>query len=63
MEMLIGLMAKFGVAGWITAGVLAIVRAVESILQLKETPEAKTVLQKVKQILKNFFLDLETYKK
>jgi hypothetical protein len=43
--------------------VLTVVRLIESVCQLSQTPEAKTLLAKVIQVIKNFMLDLETYKK
>ena len=55
-------LAKLG-AGWIVGIIMIVVRLIESILQLKETPEAKTIIDKLVQLAKNFFLDLETYKK
>ena len=49
-------------AGLVWGLVLTVVRAVEAIYQLSKTPEAKTLKEKIIQILKNFFFDLETYK-
>ena len=49
--------------GLIWGGILTVVRAIEAICQLSETPEAKTLKAKIVQILKNFFMDLEIYKK
>ena len=46
----------------ITALVLGIVRLIESTYELSKTPEAKTVIEKLIQIIKNF-MALETYKK
>ena len=43
-----------------SAYILALVRAIESIMELSKTPEAVTVIDKLKQIVKNFF-GLETY--
>ena len=47
----------------IVAIVLAGVRLYESVKQLSQTPEVTTVIGKIVQIMKNFFLDLEDYKK
>ena len=49
--------------GMIWGIILTVVRLIESICQLSQTPEAKTLLAKIIQVIKNFFLDLETYKK
>jgi hypothetical protein len=46
----------------IVAIVLAAVRLYESVKQLSETPEVKSVIGKIWQIMINFFLDVETYK-
>ena len=45
------------------AVVLAAIRLYESVKQLSQTPEVTTVIGKIWQIMKNFFLDIENYKK
>jgi hypothetical protein len=46
------------------AGIIAlVVRLVESIYQLRQDPEVKSVLGKVWLVIQNFLLKLETYKK
>ena len=47
----------------LVAVVLAGVRLYESVKQLSQTPEVTTVIGKIVQIMKNFFLDIETYGK
>ena len=45
------------------AVVLSAIRLYESVKQLSQTPEVTTVIGRVWQIMKNFFLDIENYKK
>lgn len=49
--------------GLIWGGILTVIRLIESIYQLSQTPEAKTLKDKIIQVIKNFMLDIETYKK
>ena len=45
----------------IIAIILAGVRLYESVKQLSQTPEVTTIIGKILQIAKNFFLDIENY--
>ena len=47
----------------IIAIVMIIVRLVESVYQLSQTPEVTTVIGKIWQVAKNFLIDIEQYKK
>ena len=49
--------------GSIIAIVLLVVRLIESIAQWYNKQETKGVIGAIVQIIKNFFLDIELYKK
>ena len=49
--------------GTIVGIILAVVRLIESINQLSAQPEAKTLIAQIIQVFKNFFIDIEKYKK